>query len=151
MQCWVLGSHLTSLLSALWSLSCIVQAGCDVERKTGSKGLGLCWSCGVSLGMGDPCSKNPFWMPWSSVWALCCISSLHHAKLHAWGRLWQRAGVWEVCHSHNGSETWAQPSQGGQDLRQRYSILPFILHDKHIACKILQTTHQKAKQESLWV
>lgn len=58
----------------------------------------MCCSCGVSLGMGDPCSKTPFWMPSSSVWASCCISSVHHVKLHAWGRLWQRAEVWEVCH-----------------------------------------------------
>lgn len=64
------------------------------RERSWSKALALCCSCGN----GRPMFQNPFWMPWSSVWSLCCISSVNHAKLMLGAGCDRRAEVWEVCH-----------------------------------------------------
>lgn len=151
MQSCVLRSHLKSLLSALWSLSCIVQAGHEVERKKEEQSLDVVLQLWSESWNGKPMFQNPLLNA-----LIFCLSFVLHFLFRSCSYMLgagcdRRAGYWEMCHWHNGSGTWAQHSPGGQNLLQSYSILPFILNDKCIAYNILQTTYQKAKQESLWV
>lgn len=109
------------------------------RERSWSKALASCCSCGN----GRPMFQNPL----LNALILSLIFVLHFlcqsCQVNAWGRLWQESRGLRGVSLHNCSETWAQPSQGGQDLLQSYSILHFILHDKCFACRILQTTYEK--------
>lgn len=138
----------------LYSVHCglfIAQAGHDVERETWEQSLGVVLQLWSKSWNGRPTLQTPLWnaliLTLSFVLHFLCPS----CKVTCLGQAVtgeQRSercvtGIMALKPEHN-------PPKEAR-ISCSYSILPFILHDKCITCKVLETTYQKAKQESLWV
>lgn len=127
--CSLLSHHLS--VPALCSLSCIVPAGSQVKSQEGDQSSS---SCGVSLWTGGLCSKNPYSMASSSVWAEHCIASgpspsITSMEEAATGeRRFERCGTGTLA-----LLTWTRYTQWGQDVTHSYSDLPCISECKRIA------------------
>lgn len=90
------------------------------RERSGSKALVLCCSCGN----GRPMFQNPLLNAQPSVWSLCCISSVHHAKLMLGAGCDRRAEVWEVCHGIMALKPEHNPPK---EARISYRVTPFCL------------------------